>query len=274
MYDFYFTDNKNIKKEPEKFLIFVKRLLPRWANGIPDSECVAIFKLLENLKKKKNKKLVLLETGSGASTIAMYLHCSIYGGRMFSWDTNATKGSFLKSVISESIDKVLKTNYNKIWTFIPYDSTDKYVGLEVLKELNIKADFCFFDSLHTLDHLFKEVKSFEKISSKNFILALDDAYYRKKSKNFSYLNMIRKKLNLNDVKEPSSNICKPFYKELINYLKKNYSKVMLEKNYYRKNFKKDIFFNYYSADRTFMNKMGMEEKNKLINRFEAIYVKK
>ena len=49
---------------------------------------------------------------------------------------------------------------------------------------------------------------------------------------------------------------------------------MLEKNYYRKNFKKDIFFNYYSADRTFMNKMGMEEKNKLINRFEAIYVKK
>ena len=42
----------------------------------------------------------------------MYLHCAIYGGRMFSWDTNASKGSFLKSVISESIDKVLKTNFN------------------------------------------------------------------------------------------------------------------------------------------------------------------
>ena len=133
---------KNIKKDPEKFLLFVKRLLPRWANGIPDTECIAIFKLLGSLKKS-NKKLVLLETGSGASTIAMYLHCSIYGGRMFSWDTNASKGSFLKSVISESIDKVLKTNFNKIWTFIPYDSIDKYVGIEVLKELKIKADFCF-----------------------------------------------------------------------------------------------------------------------------------
>ena len=37
---------------PEKFLIFVKRLLPRWANGIPDSECIAIFKLLESLSYK------------------------------------------------------------------------------------------------------------------------------------------------------------------------------------------------------------------------------
>ena len=71
------------------------------------------------------------------------------------------KRLFLKSVISESIDKVLKTNFNKIWTFIPYDSIDKYVGIEVLKELKIKADFCF-DSLHTLDHLFNEVKVLKK----------------------------------------------------------------------------------------------------------------
>ena len=77
MYDFYFTDIKNIKKNPEKFLIFVKRLLPRWANGIPDSECIAIFKLLEDLRKKKKKKLVLIETGSGASSIAMFLHLSL-----------------------------------------------------------------------------------------------------------------------------------------------------------------------------------------------------
>ena len=61
MYDFYFTDKKNIQKDPEKFLIFVKRLLPRWANGIPDSECIAIFRLLEKLKKKNKKKLVLLD---------------------------------------------------------------------------------------------------------------------------------------------------------------------------------------------------------------------
>ena len=187
MYDFYFTDKKNIKKNPEKFLIFVKRLLPRWANGIPDTECIAIFKLLEKLKKKSKKKLVLLETGCGASTLAIYLHCSLYGGRMFSWDTNALKGSFLKSVILQSIDKVLESNVNKIWNFISYDSTDKNVGIEALNELKIKADFCFFDSLHTMDHLLNEVKSFEKVASKKFIVALDDAYYKKKtSKLFIY----------------------------------------------------------------------------------------
>ena len=274
MYDFYFTDKKNIKKDPEKFLIFVKRLLPRWANGIPDTECVAIFKLLEKLKKKNKKKLVLSETGCGASTIAMYLHCSINGGRMFSWDTNASKGSFLKSVITQSIDQVLGTDANKIWTFIPYDSTDQNIGLEVLKELKIKADFCFFDSLHTLDHLFKELKCFEKVSAKNFILALDDAYYRKKSINYSYINMIRKKINLKEITEPKTNICLPFFVELENYLKQKYSKVVLEKNHYKENYMKDIFFDYYSSDRIFMNKMGMEEKNKLKNRFEALYVEK
>jgi len=274
MYDFNFTDKKNIKKNPEKFLIFVKRLLPRWVNGIPDTECIAIFKLLEKLKKKNKKKLVLLETGCGASTIAMYLHCSLYGGKMYSWDTNASKGSFLRSVILEAVDKILGTSIQKIWTFIPYDSTDNNIGLEVLKELKTKADFCFFDSLHTLDHLIKEVKCFEKVASKKFILALDDAYYRKKNKNYSYLNMIRKKINLKQVPEPKENACLPFYVEIKKYLKKKYSKVVLENNFYKKNYKNDIFFTYYSYDRFFLNKMGMEEKNKLRNRFEAFYVEK
>ena len=274
MYDFYFTDRKNIKNDPEKFLIFVKRLMPRWVNGIPDSECIAIFKLLEKLRKKSKKKLNLLETGCGASTIAMYLHCSIYGGQVFSWDTNPSKGSYLRSIILESIDKVLGTNVNKIWTFISYDSTDKHVGLEVLKELNIKADFCFFDSLHTLNHLLEEIKCFEKVSSKKFMLALDDAYYRKKIKNYSYLNMIRKKINLKKITEPKKNTCLPFYLEVEKYLKQKYKKVILEKNYFKKNYKNDIFFNYYNYDRIFLNKMGMEEKQKLRNRFEALYVEK
>ncbi len=274
MYDFYYTNKINIKKNPEKFLIFVKRLLPRWVNGIPDSECIAIFKTLEFLKKKSKKKLNLLESGCGASTIAMYLHCAIHGGKIFSWDTNASKGAFLKSVILQSIDQVLETSVNKIWTFIPYNSIDEHVGINVLSELKIKGDFCYFDSLHTLDHLFKEIKSFEKVSSNKFILALDDAYYKKKSINYSYLNMIRKKINLKEVKEPKANICLPFYKEVKKYLKHKYPKVILKDNYYKKNYKNDLFFDYYSSDRVFMNKMGMEEKNKLKNRFEAIYVEK
>ena len=94
------------------------------------------FKILDELKEKKNKKLILLETGSGASSLAMFLHCALYEVKIFSWDTNASKGSFLKSVINESMCKILKVDINKIWEFISYESTDKFVGLRVLKELN------------------------------------------------------------------------------------------------------------------------------------------
>ena len=199
MYDLYFENKQNIKKNPEEFLIFVKRLLPRWTNGIPDSECIAIFKVLKLLKQKKKKKLTLLETGTGASTIAMFLHCALFGGKMYSWDANLSKGSFIRSVMSESMGKVLGVDVNKIFTFIPYNSVDKHVGIRVLKELNQKADFCFFDSLHTLNHVMLELKEFEIVTSSKFIAAFDDAYYTKKHSNDSYINMLRTKLGLKKI---------------------------------------------------------------------------
>ena len=114
MYAYNFESTQKIKSSPEEFLIFVKRLLPRWVNGIPDSECLAIFKILKILRKRKKKELVMIETGCGASSIAMFLHCAIYGGKMYSWDINGSKGSFIRTVISESICRVLNVDVNKI----------------------------------------------------------------------------------------------------------------------------------------------------------------
>ena len=62
MYDYNFDVYGNLKKKPEEFLTSVKRILPRWINGIPDSECIAIFRILKLLRKKEKKKLILLET--------------------------------------------------------------------------------------------------------------------------------------------------------------------------------------------------------------------
>ena len=138
MYDFYFDTKKEIQKNPENFLLFVKKLLPRWLNGIPDSECLEIFKILKNVRKKKKRNLILTETGCGASTVAIFLHCALYGGRMFSWDINSNKGSYLKSIISDSICKILNVDIHKIWTFISSSSTDPFVGLIVMKEIKIK----------------------------------------------------------------------------------------------------------------------------------------
>ena len=273
MYDFKFKSKKEILAKPEDFLIFVKRLLPRWANGIPDSEALAIYKLLK-LLKKKNKKLTIVETGVGASTIALFLYCAINGGRVFTWDHNGHKGSYLKTVLNEAICSLLKVDLNKIITFIPFDPTDKYVGISVLKELNLKADFAFFDSLHTHKQVFGELKEFEEVSSSQFIVAFDDAYYVRKYTNFPYINMLRSKLNLKPVSEPKANIGKPMHQAVQDYLNQKYKSVVKIKDYYKKNYKKDIFFKYFSGDREFMDKYKMEEKNKLLHRLEAFKISK
>ena len=270
MYDFYFGTKQEIEKNQEEFLIFVKRLLPRWINGIPDSECLAIYRIL---KQFKSDKPVLIETGCGASTLAMFLYCAINNGKMFSWDTNGSKGFFLKSAISESICKPLRVNLYDILSFIGFDSTSAHVGIPVIKELGHKADFGFFDSWHTLDHLMNEINCFEQIVEENFYLALDDAYYTKKTENFSYLNMIRKKLNLDPVQEPTYNECDPFYKEIEEYLKGKYNFVKKIRDTYKGEYNADVFFDYYESDRKAMNKLGMEDKKKLEHRFDAWYIK-
>jgi len=266
MYDFSFGDRDYILENQEDFLIFCKRLLPRWINGIPDSECLAIYRIL---RQNKKPPAVLVETGCGASSLALFLHASLTGGKVYSWDTNGSKGAFLRSVISDSMGRVLDVDLHKIWQFIPFDSTNPHIGINVLPELGLKADFGFFDSWHTLDHLMNEIRSFEKVASDSFIIALDDAYYRKKYENFSYINMLRKKIGLDIVDEPDDNICRPFYVEVEDYLKKKYSTVDKIDDSYKKDYKDDIFFQYYDSDRAFINALGMEEKEKLDHRFDA-----
>ena len=67
MYNYIFQGDA--KKNPNDFLIFIKRLMPRWVNCIRDSECIAIFEILKKIRIKKRKKLIMIETGCGASTI-------------------------------------------------------------------------------------------------------------------------------------------------------------------------------------------------------------
>ena len=76
MYNFIYGDISKIKKDPLKFLIFVKHLMPRFINSVPDNICISIYKNLNQLYKEKRKKLILLETGCGASSIAMFLFCA------------------------------------------------------------------------------------------------------------------------------------------------------------------------------------------------------
>ena len=48
MYDYYFSDKKKIKNNPEEFILFCKRLLTRSCNSFPDSQIIRIFRYLKN----------------------------------------------------------------------------------------------------------------------------------------------------------------------------------------------------------------------------------
>ena len=170
---------------------------------------------------------------------------------------------------------------NKIWTFVPFNSVDKNVGLRVLKELKKKADFCFFDTWHTLDHVLQELEEFEIIASPKFVVAFDDAYYTKRHTNYTFVNILRSKLNLKRIKEPKENLSKPFYIEINNYLNAKYKIVKKIQDYYKSNIKNDSWFKYYtdvkdfgisSYKEKFNLKNQLTKSNKIYHRFDAFLV--
>lgn len=273
MYDFIFGDQFFIKKNPEKFLLFVKHLLPRFLNSVPDSICLNIFLTLKKIGKLKKKKLVIVETGCGSSTLALFLYCALYGGKLFSWDINQTKGSLIRTVLNESVGRSLNVDVNKIWTFIGTSSTNPYTGIEILNELSFKADYCFLDSAHNSEHLINELNCIEKISSKNFYVALDDAYTNQAIINYPYINMVRNKIGLKKVNEKKTNQSNSFYKEITQfYLSKDYSFTTLKNNIEGKQILKDIYLSYYKSDFNFMKKVGLVKDPK--KRFVTFAIKK
>ena len=46
MYDFMLGTREEIVADPRRYLLSVKRMLPRWANSLPDSEFHALIDLV------------------------------------------------------------------------------------------------------------------------------------------------------------------------------------------------------------------------------------
>lgn len=121
MYDFYYGHRNDIESNPEAFLIFLKHLVPQWSNGIPDAEALGIYRATQLVADDKG---VLIETGSGASTLALVLGAINSNSRVITWDTNPSKGSLLRSVLTEGIGLALDVDINKYWTFVGLSSLD------------------------------------------------------------------------------------------------------------------------------------------------------
>jgi len=271
MYEFYFGNKSEILKNKKDYLIFLKHLLPRWLNSIPDFEYLAIW---DSLNKIKKKSPTIIETGIGSSSLAMLFYVILNKGKLISWDINQNKGSELKLIMLETICKHLSVNLYDYWTFIPFNSLDAHLGIPVLKDLKLKPSYGFFDSYHTSEHLIDEIELFCNQADKNFFIAIDDSYYTKKNYNYSYVNMIRKKLGLNEVKEPKSNVGETFYEIVEKLLLKKYSNFYKVKDSFKKNYNKDVFYEYYNSDRKIMHKLKMENLRNKQHRFDVWQINK
>jgi hypothetical protein len=246
MFDFIYDRKKNILKNPEKFIIFVKRLLPKYANSLPDSAAISIFREIKKLKGSNN---LIIETGVGASTIVLFLASYIYKKKLFTFDINPDKISLMRQVINDAICRPLKINIFDYWTYVPSNSLDKYTGIPALEGFKRKPQFAFLDSYHSLEHLKKEVMEFSKIASKEFILGIDDGHLiNSRFFPFGYTNMVRQKMGLKKISNPKQNNSPSFFVEINNLLKKNFKSVNILKTFFQKNYQNDLWFNYFGAD--------------------------
>ena len=260
MFDYIYGNKRDILKNPEKFIIFVKRLLPKYANSLLDSAAISIFREIKKLKGANN---LIIETGVGASTIVLFVASYIYKKKLFTFDINPDKISLIRQVINDAICRPLKANIFDYWTYVPSNSLDKYTGIPALKEFKKKPQFAFLDSYHSLEHLKKEVIEFTKIASKEFILGIDDGNHEN-SRSFSlgYTNMIRYKMGLKKISNPKQNISPPFFHEVNNILKKNFKSVKKLETFFQKNYQNDLWFNYFGADIVYdalIDKKGVDD---------------
>ena len=268
MFDFYFGTKEEIEASEDKYLLFIKRMLPRWCNSIPDSEYLAIRNSLGQLDLGA-KEPVLVETGVGASTIVLLNYVMKHNGTLFSWDLSGPKGAFLRWVFTDTLVSHHGKNLHDHWKFVPCNSLSEHLGICILSELGKKVDFCFFDSDHTRNVLlgeFGQVNSFLRDGS---IVAIDDANYDYIHTNISYLNMQRKKLGLPSVPNPPDNTCDPFFVEVERFLKAKWQKVEYLKDTYKADYKNDIFWSYFRSDREALGKEGMEKMDSLEHRYDS-----
>lgn len=280
MYDFIFGDLNKItqnSEEEKKFLLSVKRMLPRWCNSIPDSEFLAIYDVLDS------EKLIspyFIETGSGASTLIFFWFAMKNSGKLYTWDTNGSKLHFIRSVIQDAILRVYKgINIWDCWCPIATFSTSEYAGISVLKEIPEvdKAGIagCFLDSDHTINNLMLELQQTLELMKDGSVVIIDDSNYRSQYTNMAYANMIRKKMGLAPKEEPSDNISELTFGESVDkYLSDHVESYFHIDDTYKQYYKSDLFWAYYKNDRDMMAEMEMEKYDNLEHRFDAWRINK
>lgn len=272
MYDFFLGSREDIAANETKFLIAVKRMMPRWVNSLPDTEFLSLVALLDEqarAARDAGRRFVAVETGAGASTLA-FAYCAMkYDGIAYSWDYNGEKGSLIRTVCTETMGNVFGKHVDTHWKLVAHDSLSPYLGLPVLSDLVDHVDMFFHDSEHTWNAVHAELKAVNPLLVEGAVVALDDANQDYLHTNMAYINTFRRKLGLSAIERTADNTSSPFYQEAQRFLQANWGEVDYLPDLYKKNVKNDPYFAYFDAEFDIKAELGTERIEKLEHRFDS-----
>jgi hypothetical protein len=261
MYDYIFGTKKHIYKNPEEFLLFVKRLLPKHCNSIPDSLAITIFQEVRKIKKND----IILETGCGASTIAIFLACCITNKKFISYDISKQKILFIKDIINQSICKFLKIKVSDHWRPKICNSLSTINGIPSLKKPVI---FSYIDSSHDKLHIEREIQCIKKKVNKTTYIMFDDMHLVNSLKNNRLNDALKYKKTLKnfklDIFKPKINNNRIYFSK---YLELNFKKIKSLETFYSKNFTKDLYYKLYGLD-YFYNQVSELLANKYLSNIQ------
>lgn len=272
MYDFFLGAKPTDYEQEMQYLVSVKRLLPRWINSISDSEFVAIATILHNLGKsveQKGQKLCLVETGVGASTLALAYYAYKHGGQAYTWDFNSKKGSEVRTVCTETIGTLFDSSINSHWKLIGYSSRSPYLGISIVKEWSPVVHFTMHDSEHTWENVKAELELVNPLLADGSVVALDDAYYRFLHTDTAYINITRRKLGLPTIAEIVGNQTDAHAVEAVRFLGQHWQVLDPVDGEYKKQCKDDLSIRFFGNELQVRSELGMEQVKQLESRFAA-----
>lgn len=196
MYSFELPSFEFDEESEYERLLALKRMLPRWLNSVPDFQFLRLFQLADSalgVNHKGDVDTVLVETGTGASSLALFWAAAKHGRLLFTWDTNGSKLSHVRQVIEESMSNVFGS-VNNFWRPIPWTSTSDHLGIQVLSEMGKRVALSFHDSDHTWATLGAEVEAVTSNLLPGALLTIDDANLDWESENLGLVSTFRQRL--------------------------------------------------------------------------------
>jgi hypothetical protein len=272
MYDFVLGTEEQVYANEKSFLLAVKRMLPRWLNSIPDSEYGAICTIAQESCKGYDAP-VIVETGVGASTLALVWFAAKYGGHVYTWDISSAKAAVIRQVCNEALGPYIG-DVRRHWTLVPWMSTSSYLGISNLAELDKRVCLSFHDSDHTWSNVEAELRAVSPLMLDGGVIALDDANLRWLDTNIGLVNTYRRKLGWPglDAKLTAAQTGEIHWLRALDLLRNSFEDVTHLEDEYKLGFAEDPYFAWFDTEFQIKTELGTEQQEALMHRFDAFRV--